>query len=81
MEVHDREDFLAGGTGGPTAAARTEEQERAVPTPDGGCVVAEVTSVRALGPGGGLRWVLPHAPWHGAARAHSARPSARTDGW
>ncbi|NXY93803.1 hypothetical protein HYE82_05195 [Streptomyces sp. BR123] len=79
VEVHDREDFLAGKAGGATAALRTQEQERAVPTPDGGFVVAGVASVRALGPAGGPRWELPHAPWHGTARAHST-PAVSPDG-
>ncbi|WP_405942973.1 hypothetical protein [Streptomyces sp. NBC_00207] len=79
VEVHDREDFLTGATTGATAALRTEEHERAVPTPDGGFVVAGVASVRALGPDGGPRWELPHAPSHGTARAHST-PAVSPDG-
>jgi hypothetical protein len=79
VEVHDREDFLAGRSAGASAALRTEEHERAVPTPDGGFVVAGVSSVRALGPDGGQRWELAHDPWHGAARAHST-PALSPDG-
>ncbi|MEU2393398.1 hypothetical protein [Streptomyces sp. NPDC007369] len=79
VEVHDREDFLAGRTAGARAALRTEEQERAVPTPDGGFVVAGVASVRALGPDGGPRWELAHDPWHGADRAHCT-PAVSPDG-
>ncbi|MEU7729289.1 hypothetical protein AB0B78_29240 [Streptomyces sp. NPDC040724] len=79
VEVHDREDFFAGRTGGATAALRTEEHERAVPVPGGGFVVAGVASVRALDPDGGPRWEVPHDPWHGAGRAHSA-PAVSPDG-
>ncbi|MGY1577383.1 hypothetical protein [Streptomyces sp. MN13] len=79
LEVHDREDFLAGRSAGPSAALRTEEHERAVPTPDGEFVVAGGSSVRAVGPDGGPRWELTHAPWHGAGRAHSA-PAVSPDG-
>lgn len=78
MEVHAREDFLAGGTGGPTAAARTEEQERAVPTPDGGCVVAEVASVRALGPAAACAGCSPTP--RGTGRPDALRPAVSPDG-
>ncbi|MFF7176923.1 hypothetical protein [Streptomyces sp. NPDC008121] len=79
VEVHDREDFLAGRTEGATASLRTREEERATPAPDGGFVVAGVASVRALGPGGAVRWEFAHAPWHGADRAHST-PAVSPDG-
>jgi hypothetical protein len=79
VEVHDREDFLAGRSAGASAALRTEDHERAVPTPDGGFVVAGVSSVRALDPDGGPRWERAHDPWHGAARAHST-PAVSPDG-
>ncbi|MFF5448771.1 hypothetical protein [Streptomyces sp. NPDC012888] len=79
VEVHDREAFLAGRTGCPTAALRTEEHERAVPAPDGGFVVAGAASVRAVGPGGDTRWEFAHAPWHGTGRAHCT-PAVSPDG-
>lgn len=79
VEVHDREDFLAGRTADPRAALRTREPERAVPLPDGGFVVAGVSSVRALGADGEPRWELAHDRWHGADRAHSV-PAVSPDG-
>ncbi|KOU24139.1 hypothetical protein ADK52_14455 [Streptomyces sp. WM6372] len=79
LEVHDGADFLAGMTASAIAALPTKDDERAVPTPDGGFVVAGAASVRALGSDGATRWELPHAPWHGSARAHSA-PAVSPDG-
>ncbi|AWT47156.1 hypothetical protein DMT42_36175 [Streptomyces actuosus] len=79
VEVHDREDFLAGRAAGARAALLTREPERAVPTPDGGFVVAGVSSVRALDADGGTRWELAHDRWHGADRAHSV-PAVSPDG-
>ncbi|MEV5322178.1 hypothetical protein AB0K92_31840 [Streptomyces sp. NPDC052687] len=79
VAVHDREGFLAGNTARPGAVLRPQEGERAVPAPDGGFLVAGVSSVRAQGPGGEPRWELRHAPWHGAARAHST-PALSPDG-
>ncbi|MFJ9648583.1 hypothetical protein ACWEPM_36465 [Streptomyces sp. NPDC004244] len=79
VEVHDREDFLAGKAGSPSAALRTHERERAVPTPDGGFVVAGRASVRALRCDGSPLWELAHDPWHGADRAPGA-PAVSPDG-
>lgn len=79
VEVHDREEFLAGTAGRAVAALRTSDEDRVTVTPDGGFVVAGADSVRAVGSDGGTRWVLPHDPWHGASRAHSA-PAVGPDG-
>ncbi|MEU6312162.1 hypothetical protein [Streptomyces sp. NPDC047014] len=78
LAVYEREDFLAGRTGGALHALRTEEHERAVPLPDGGFVVAGTASVRALDPDGGPRWEHAHDPWHGTGRAQS--PAVSPDG-
>ncbi|MCC0100126.1 hypothetical protein K7B10_36155 [Streptomyces flavotricini] len=79
VEVHDREEFLAGRTASASAALRTTDQERVAPTPGGGFVVAGPASVRALDRDGGTLWELPHDPWHGAARARSV-PAVSPDG-
>ncbi|MEV4947950.1 hypothetical protein [Streptomyces sp. NPDC053755] len=79
VEVHDREGFLTGRARSATAVLRTPDQGRATPGPDGGFVVAEVASVRAVHSDGSTRWEFAHDPWHGAARAHST-PSVSPDG-
>ncbi|MER7110321.1 hypothetical protein [Streptomyces sp. NPDC000229] len=67
LEVHHREEFLA-GVREPVGVCELAPGAQADALPDGGFVVAGASSVRAVAGGGATRWEVPHDAWHGGHR-------------
>ncbi|UGT38589.1 hypothetical protein LTV02_20850 [Nocardia yamanashiensis] len=79
LRVFDREEFFEGDAAEPMSELRLGEGERGAPLPDGGFVVADGNSVRAVTRGGSTRWRLAHDPWHGSGEA-LGNPAVSADG-
>ncbi len=83
VTLHDRAAFLSGPAGHAGRALATFDvpaHATYTPTPDGGLLLADSRSVRALAPDGTERWRLPHDPWHDSEGRPPGPPAVSPDG-